>query len=183
MGQDHFGKFTSLGETFRTEHLTFRDGVTPAEIEFEPGEHAVFFNSWALDRRHMKIWMPKFLKNAIENEAEATNSSISTVIETALRDLYPDSWESDLEKRRHEHYFPSRRSTNKESGTAKPVDIKTELYSLEFNLPNKLIQYLEEKFSNGFETIYFECALMQALEQDFCKTDNPALWQTDDLES
>ncbi|MCU7840532.1 MAG: hypothetical protein KZQ94_14270 [Candidatus Thiodiazotropha sp. (ex Troendleina suluensis)] len=77
-----------------------------SEIQLQPGETVPLFNDTFLRRTYLSIQIKDSLKQTIIRAAKATNTSPTAVIESSLRNTFPDSWESDLEKQFHETLIP-----------------------------------------------------------------------------
>lgn len=135
------------------------------EIQLQPGEAVPLFNDAFIRRTDLSIQIKDSLKQVIIEAAETTNTSSSAVIESSLRNTFPNSWESDLAKQFHEFNMPSEvLSVTRESYSKGAGDAYSEI---EFSLPDKLLDYLVDNINDRASFISFDEAIEQALEHDF----------------
>ena len=136
-----------------------------SNLQLQPGQAVPLFNDAFIRRTDLSIQIKDSLKQAIDKSAEATNTSSSAVIESSLRNTFPDSWESDLEKQFHEIHMPREvLSIAREHYSNEASDTYSEI---EFSLPDKLLNYVVDNINDRASFISFDEAIEQALEFDF----------------
>lgn len=137
-------------------------------IQFQPGQAVSIFNDEFIKRTDLSIQIKDSLKDAINESAEATNTSSSAVIEASLRSAFPDSWESDIAKQFHEILMPREvLSVTRESYKQELVDTYSQI---EFSLSDKLLDYLVNKVKDQPSFTSFDQVIEQALEFNFQKS-------------
>lgn len=141
------------------------NAATRSNLELQPGEAVPLFTDAFIRRTELSIQIKNSLKQTIINAAKAKNTSPTAIIESSLRNTFPDSWESDLEKQFHVSLLPEGILT---AARGKPTKGVSEHYTeIEFSLSDKLLAYLVGNINDRDVYISLDKALEQALEHDF----------------
>ena len=136
-----------------------------SELQLQPGEAVPLFNDAFIRRTDLSIQIKDSLKQTIIRAAKATHSSPTAVIESSLRNTFPESWESDLEMQFHESLIPPGILS---AARGEPDKENADDYSeIKFSLSDKLLDYLVKNINDQDSLISFDEALEQALEHDF----------------